>query len=193
MGKSNYLELVAFALLSICVSAFSSCTGEKGKNKEVVYETLNMIEHYDDEDEYTFYRCKDSVYMVSGANLHIIYEYSFADKYRTYDMFKDAYLDGSPNIGLTERDIRDLYVDSFLIDSSILDFYNEKGLDCLLETYCDKDGDKVRVHDFINVDYDKRRTIGYCLWLNGYFPCYSDIYFDEFYLPKEIYEQTNEI
>ena len=34
MGKSNYLELVAFALLSICVSAFSSCTGEKGKNKE---------------------------------------------------------------------------------------------------------------------------------------------------------------
>lgn len=187
MGKSNYLELVGFLLLPILVVC---CVGQKTKQDEVDdilrrMTKLPAVEYNADDHDMFFIAFPDGkAYLSSGFYLHRFYKDELSGIYEDYDLFKEKIIAQDFDPESLRRFFNDntlfkYYEIEFELDESVQSFFDSHSLGQFVDYYCKKTGNNMLTYK--KKFFDKRMTIAYCLWTEGYDYNYDDYLAEEWY------------
>ena len=134
-----------------------------------------------DPEQYFIPNSDGHVYMTNDDYLRQLYSYNYMREYAIYQDFRNAALDR--RINLDYKTIQNsvqfgpvdfYYYDAkFVPDNSIMQIYREQGMQPIISLYCKRGKmQKLFFSDEFKgsaMDNENRRlTIAYCLWLNGY-------------------------
>lgn len=161
MKKNQYMK--GYLLIFL----ISSCVGKTTESSEIEIDSLvelSIMKHHDDDyKQYFIYSYGGRIYLTDGSYLHKLYN----DRYRNkieYNHYLSSLLDSLADVKL-EDSFSQYYYDSFIEDKEVSAYYHKKGLKSLQKRYCSKEGDYLVIKP---TSVDKKLTIAYYHWINGY-------------------------
>ena len=193
MEKNNYLELAVTIIIWSEIILSCNIKTHVYENDYMGNQVTSLPEspHYYDEDEQFFLILRDSIYITYGSDLHSMYKCWFANYYPDYECFKSTIERDGKRVGYSMSIFKKvdyvIFDEAFPIDRSIIQNYIENGIQSLIDRFCVLDNRKLKFINICDIPYDKRRTIAYCMWLNGYYFCYGGMTGEEYFIrQKEI-------
>lgn len=163
-------------------------------NKSTEKESIDIVDVGSTEDEEQFFLPNDDgyIYKTSGLYLRLLYNWNYHNSYSNYGEFKKLILNGKINLDYKtiqcDTCVFYYYEDKFKIDSLVMVEYKDCDIRAFIDRYCkvmDSCHDNKSLlwfkEDIDKKDENKKLTIAYCLWLNGYHYHSRDCFNDDFF------------
>ena len=157
-----------------------SCSGKHTKplmSDEDSLVSLPVMKHYyNEEGKQFFIRSVDwRIYITDGHYLHHLFDDKYSNKIKDYDTFLSSLSKSPVNIVFEDSGAHyRYYADSFTEDKEISSYYIKNGLTALQKKYCIYDKDHSELF-FKPLPVNKKLTIAYYHWINGYIYQHGDV------------------
>lgn len=177
-----YIKVLLFVLL------LSSCSGKRTKSTisdEDSLVNLPVMKHYyNEEGKQYFIRSVDGrIYITDGHYLHHLYDDKYSNEIKDYNIFLSSLSKKPVNIILEDSVSHyRYYTDSFSEDKEISSYYKKNGLTALQKKYCICNKDHSELF-FKPLPVNKKLTIAYYHWINGYIYQYGGMSGYEYLMP----------
>ena len=179
-----------FVLLSSLYILLSLVSCSLFQNVKVVAEE-DVIE---ENNQYFLPNTDGYVYITDDFYLGRLYNWSYDSVYSSFEEFQRDAVSSSINLDYKtiqcDTCVFYYYYDRFKIDNIVMAEYKENGFSFFKDMYCQAE-DSSQENDSLlcykanpdTMDKNKKLTIAYCLWLNGYHyhskACFNNYYFSK--------------
>lgn len=158
--------LIIIMLVSGCVKELSNSTkfieGLSGDNN---FE-LPMV----NESLMIFIGKNENVYITSLRNLHSLY----SGKYDKHVDFYEFLVNAINEDLLLESELKEISINPFKLNKSIIDLFQDKGVKYVIRTYCKASNVECKYYLERGLDIDLKQNINYFLFKNNFYIVQND-------------------